>query len=439
MELNPSQIEHIEYILKNMDDSVCVTDMNGDMIYANPAAEKLFGLSIQSHGKIWDAIPFVEGNDALIQLFIDGVMEKTESIRALVDYVNNDGTLHHLHVTLRCGSGESGMVVIVISDLTHLTRVHSAFARYTSPEIAAYVLTAPDGEKQGGHAREASILISDLRGFTAMSTHLSGGALIRVLNHYFECMAAVIQRFGGTIIEFLGDGIFVVFGAPNDMPDHAEAAVACAVEMQSEMAAVNAWNRQEGYPDLAMGIGISSGSVVVGNIGSDKKMKYGCMGETVNMAGRLETFSISGEIYISEETRKRISRNLVILSEKSFMPKGGRQEMKIYNVAGIGEEHVLAHAGEKPRWKALPQAKEVLFYFLDGKCVNMTPNRGRLTDISEDEKFGMLETSAEMETMKDLMLKLDGRDVYAKVVEEKEGGYSLGFTGKPEDFSALLA
>ena len=435
MELDRNQIG---YILENMDDIVCMTDMNGELIYANPAAEKLFGLSIRSGGKIWDAIPFVEGNDALIQLFIDGVMEKTESIRALVDYVNNDGTLHHLHVTLRCGSGEAGMVLIVISDLTHLTRVHSAFARYTSPEIAAYVLTAPDGEKQGGYAREASILISDLRGFTALSTRLSGAALIRVLNHYFECMAAVIERFGGTIIEFLGDGIFVVFGAPNEMKDHAEAAVACAVEMQNEMAAVNAWNRGEGYPDLAMGIGISSGTVVVGNIGSDKKMKYGCMGETVNMAGRLEAFSISGQIYISEETKKRISRKLVILGENSFMPKGGRQEMKIFNIAGVGEEHVLADAGEKPRWKALSTAKEVLFYLLEGKRVNMTPHRGRLTGISEDEKFGRLETEVRLEAMKDLMLKLDGRDVYAKVVEEEENGCCLGFTEKPEDFSALL-
>lgn len=264
-------MEKIRYILTNMEDAVCVTGMDGGLLYANPAATKLFGLDARKHPKIWEAIPFVEENDALIQLFIDGITESTKSIHSLVDYVNNEGMLFNLHVTLTCETDDSGMILIVIHDLTSLTKVHSAFERYTSPEIADYVLSTPGGSKQGGQDRDVSILMSDLRGFTAMSTRLSSGDLITMLNHYFGIMADVIRRHGGTIIEFLGDGIFVVFGAPRELPDHATAAVSCAVEMQNAMDSVNAWNLEQGYPGLEMGIGINSGLVVVGNIGSDRK------------------------------------------------------------------------------------------------------------------------------------------------------------------------
>ena len=147
----------VHYILNNMEDAVCLTEMNGELVYANPAAERLFGLDMDGRAKIWDAIPYVEGNDALIQLFIDGVMEKKKPLRAVVDYVNNEGARFHLHVTLTCESEESEMILIVIHDLTSLIKVHSAFERYTSPEIADFVLTTPDGEKQGGKAwRSAS-------------------------------------------------------------------------------------------------------------------------------------------------------------------------------------------------------------------------------------------------------------------------------------------
>ena len=247
--------EQMNYILKSMNEAVCLTNLEGEVTYANRAAEKLFGIRAEDRQKIWEAIPFESKNDALIQLFIDGVMEKKGSMRSMVDYLNREGDLFHLYVNLTCDPSEAGVFVIVINNLTQLINAHSAFARYTSPEIANYVLTAPEGQKQGGQEREVSILMSDLRGFTAMSTHLESTDLITLLNHYFEAMSAVISRYGGTVIEFLGDGIFVVFGAPSEMQDHASRAVGCAVDMQNAMAEVNAWNREQGYPELAMGIG----------------------------------------------------------------------------------------------------------------------------------------------------------------------------------------
>ena len=434
-ELTPGQMD---YILKSMNEAVCLTGMDGELIYANRAAEKLFGIHADDHKRIWDAIPFEAGNDALIQLFIDGVSEKKGSRRSLVDYINNEGEVFHLNVSLTCDSGESGLILIVVNNLTHLLNAHSAFARYTSPEIANYVLTSPEGGKQGGQEREVSILMSDLRGFTAMSTHLASTDLITLLNHYFESMSAVIRRFGGTVIEFLGDGIFVVFGAPSDMPEHATAAVSCAVEMQNAMAEVNAWNREQGYPELAMGIGISSGTVVVGNIGSDRKMKYGCMGETVNLAGRMETFSIGGQIHISEDTRRLLPDELTIIGENTFMPKGGRAEMKIYNITGIGKNRRLHDAGGKTDWLTVPDGEEVLIFIMDGKTVDMTPHPGKLTRISADGKHCMLAAGTSLKLLQDLMIRIDGQDVYAKVTDCRENEYQVSFTMMEEKTAELL-
>lgn len=427
MKLSPEQIQ---YILMNTEDAVCLTGMGGELLYSNAAAEKLFGIHADGHTKIWNAIPIEAGNDALVQLFINGVMEKKDSLRSLVDYINNEGKRFQLLVNLTCGSEESRTVLIVISDLTHEMRAHTALARYTSPEIADYVMTAPEGTKQGGQEREVSILMSDLRGFTAMSTHLSPIELITELNHYFEIMSDVIRRYGGTIIEFLGDGIFVVFGAPSDMPEHASAAVSCALDMQNSMTEVNAWNREQGFPELNMGIGISSGMCVVGNIGSGNRMKYGCMGETVNLAGRMESFCIGGQIHISEETRKRVPEELIIAGEDTFMPKGGREAMKYYNISGIGKSRTLETTEDSIQWKAPAKIPEIEFYLLDGKVVEMESCAGQLAKISEDEKYGLLTTEIPLKPKQDIMIRKESRDLYAKVICPEDNGYRIGFTMK---------
>ena len=430
--------DQMDYILKSMNEAVCLTGMDGELIYANRAAEKLFGIHAGNHKRIWDAIPFEAENDALIQLFIDGVSEKKGSFRSMVDYVNNEGDVFHLYVNLTCEPADSGLILIVINDLTHLINAHSAFARYTSPEIANYVLTAPEGKKQGGQEREVSILMSDLRGFTALSTRLSSTDLIELLNHYFECMNAVIRRFDGTVIEFLGDGIFVVFGAPADLPDHALLAVSCAVEMQNAMEEVNAWNRERGYPELAMGIGVNSGVCVVGNIGSGNKMKYGCMGETVNLAGRLESFCLGGQILVSEDTRNMIRTDLTIVREKSFIPKGGRGETKFYRITGIGEKRILKTDGEAIEWKNLPTAAEVTFSLLAGKIVGRNKYNGQITKISADERFGVIETGTALEPLRDLMIRAGDQVLYAKVLDSEGNGYRIGFTEKQGSLAELL-
>ena len=432
--------DQMNYILRSMKEAVCLAGKDGELIYANHAAEKLFGIQAGNHRRIWDAIPFEAENDALIQLFLDSVVRKKGSMRSMADYVNNDGDVFHLYVNLTCEPEDNGLILVVINDLTHLINAHSAFARYTSPEIANYVLTAPEGKKQGGQEREVSILMSDLRGFTAKSTNLSSTDLITMLNHYFESMSEVIRRFQGTVIEFLGDGIFVVFGAPTDLPigDSASMAVACAVEMQNAMTEVNEWNRDHGYPELAMGIGINSGRCVVGNIGSGNRMKYGCMGEAVNLAGRMESLSIGGQINITENTKKAIPADLAISGEHSFFPKGGRREMKFYHITGIGQNRIRKAGGEKVAWKELPATAKVFFSLLDGKIVQRARYEGQLKKISADETYAILETETVLNLLRDLMIRIGGQTVYAKVLDKEESGYRIGFTEKQGSLTEIL-
>ena len=418
--------EQIKYIFENTDDAVCVVSSSGVLMDSNPSAEKLFGIPANSNIKIWDAIPYVEGNDDLIQLFIDAVTQKLTSQEAIVDYVSNEGQVHNLHVRLTYYKGDVSLYLIVITDLTKLIKVESAFARYTSPDIADYVLTTSEGQKRGGVTQEVTILMSDLRGFTALATTMSAQRLINLLNHYFEKMVSVIEKYHGTVIEFLGDGIFVVFGAPKEWPDHAALAVSCGIEMQNAIKEVNEWNRENGYPDLEMGIGINTGSVVVGNIGSEKKMKYGCMGSPVNTAGRLEALTIGGQLLITENTRQLLKEDIEYISDGAFLPKGSTKELKYYEVAGMGSL-TLDVRGRDIEWgEEVPE--ECSFFMLEAKTVIEEELKGTILKASKDLKFAVLKTDRELPLRQNIMVQKNGSRIYAKVIRKEPEGYIVCFT-----------
>ena len=146
--------------------------------------------------------------------------------------------------------------------------------------------------------------MSDLRGFTALAARLTPREVIEFLNLYLEAMVDVISRYEGTIDEIIGDAILVIFGAPLACDDHAAKAVACGLAMQLAMAEVNQRLAAKGAAELEMGIGIHTGRVIVGNIGSLRRTKYAAVGSNVNLAGRIESFTTGGQLLISESTRE---------------------------------------------------------------------------------------------------------------------------------------
>ncbi|MCR5542838.1 MAG: PAS domain-containing protein [Eubacterium sp.] len=420
----------ISFIIKNTDDAICIISSSGNLLFTNPAAEELFGISAENNMKIWKAIPYVSTNDDLLQIFIDAVSQKMNSHEGIVDYTNNDGNVFNLHVRMKHFEDELSVYLIVITNLTQLFKVKSAFSRYTSPDIAEYVLSTPDGQKRGGKQKNVSILMSDLRGFTALSTQMPSDDLIVMLNHYFEIMSAIIDKYHGTIIEFLGDGIFVVFGAPKDYSDHASLALKCAVEMENAMTQVNEWNKEMIYPELEMGIAINSGLVVVGNIGSEKKMKYGCMGETVNIAGRVESLTVGGQIYITEHTKKLIPEKLNISLESSFLPKGAKKELNIYEIAGIGDMNYENAMSKVIEWTDATDTEGISFFKLDGKVVVEKEYKGNFSKISKDKKYAILLTDTDLEDRQNIMISKNDNTSYAKIVKKESEGYRIRFTTK---------
>ena len=165
-------------------------------------------------------------------------------------------------------------------------------------------------------------MMTDLRGFTALSERLEPEQVVQMLNSYFEVMVDVVLQYNGTINEIIGDALLVIFGAPQQMPDRAQRAIACSIEMQNAMKEVNERNKKMGLPELEMGIGLNDAEVIVGNIGSSKRSKYGVVGSGVNLASRIESYTVGGQVFISESLRKEVGEVLRIDGQLEVFPKG---------------------------------------------------------------------------------------------------------------------
>jgi class 3 adenylate cyclase len=215
--------------------------------------------------------------------------------------------------------------------------IRETFGRFVTEEVAARILADPSRVRLGGEQRQVTILMSDLRGFTALSEQLGPEATVDLLNRYLSCMCEVILKHRGTIGEFIGDGILVLFGAPESGEDDAHRALACAIEMQL---ALERFNETEGQA-LDMGIGIDSGTVIAGNVGSDKRMKYGVVGDAVNLAARIESATVGSQVLLSEATRSLVGDAAVVGPEFELRAKGRREPLRCCPLLGLGKPYDL--------------------------------------------------------------------------------------------------
>lgn len=220
--------------------------------------------------------------------------------------------------------------------------IRDVFGRYLTDEVAETLLDSPEGLNLGGERREITILMADIRGFTNISSHRAPEEVVTMVNNFLSVMTDVIITYGGTIDEFIGDAILVLFGAPNAMSDHAEKAVACAIAMEQAMNRVNELNRAAGLPEIGTGIGINTGEVIVGNIGSERRAKYGVVGHHVNFTARIESYTAGGQILISERTLVACGNMVQTRGEISVRPKGIDEEVRLFDVASIGAPYHLA-------------------------------------------------------------------------------------------------
>jgi adenylate cyclase len=318
-------------------------------------------------------------------------------------------------------------------------QIRHTFGRYLSSEIVNILLESPEGIKLGGERRYITLLTSDLRGFTAISEKISPEEVVKILNFYLGCMANVITQYQGTIDEFMGDGILVLFGAPIKRQDDAERAVACAVAMQLEMDLVNGQMQEWGYPHLEMGIGINTGEVVVGNIGSEKRTKYGVVGSEVNLTYRIESYTIGGQILISEKTLKEIAIELKIREQKQVTPKGVKIPLTIYQIGGINGKYNLYLPQEEEPYVNLSEPIPIQYSLLHEKDISQTISEGKIVKLSPKGAQVVIDSnySTFPDYLKNIKLNFldleNEEDVYAKVIssEPDRECFNVYFTHLP--------
>jgi class 3 adenylate cyclase len=314
--------------------------------------------------------------------------------------------------------------------------IRDTFGRYLSSEVVEELLGSPEGLKMSGENREVTFLVSDLRGFTALTSRLSPHEVIEIMNRYFEYMVEIIGRYRGTVNEFMGDGILAFFGAPLCADDDPERAVACAIELK--------------LPELAMGIGINTGEAVVGNIGSEQRASYGAVGTPINAAYRIESFTVGGQILISPSTYEKVQSRISIIGTKEVKFKGLDEPVVLYDVAGIGEPYRVF----LPKKKAAPLTRlnpplPIECFRVESKIVSDTAIAGRITHLAENSAEVVLDQKLSPYTNLRIVLAppetSELTELYAKVLPHDKPDDSatnhrtlLQFTSIPQDTKDFL-
>jgi adenylate cyclase len=221
------------------------------------------------------------------------------------------------------------------ADVLAKRRLRDALSRYVSPEVAARIERNPADLE--GERRQVSILFTDLRGFTTLSERMAPDQMAARLTEYFDAMTAVIFPRRGMVNDFIGDAILAVFGAPLDDPAHARHAIESALAMQETLAGLNRRWEAEGLPSLRMGLGIHTGEVFAGNVGRAGKVKYSVVGDTVNLASRVEGLNkeMGTTMLVTEATYRAAGPDLVVKDRGPISVKGRAEPVRVYEVIGL--------------------------------------------------------------------------------------------------------
>ncbi|MGD8384102.1 MAG: adenylate/guanylate cyclase domain-containing protein [Lysobacterales bacterium] len=284
--------------------------------------------------------------------------------------------------------------------------IRKVFGRYLSDEVVEQILESDDGMQMGGGKREVTIMMTDIRGFSMLSQQLDPQDCVKMLNNYFGVMTPLIQKYNGVIDEFLGDAILAIFGAPVANDRHAEHAVACALEMQQAMHEVNLNNQRWGLPDIEMGIALNTGEVVVGNIGSESRSKYGVVGHHVNLTARIESFTVGGQVMASEYTVKALQPEIDTPRSLEIEAKGISGRLMIHEIGAIGDPYHLRLDTAEVEAKPLRAALPVTFNRLSGKAIADEQVDGQL--VAAAGRIAHLATRATLEAMSNLRMRVSG-------------------------------
>jgi adenylate cyclase len=323
--------------------------MSGSEVSANAIATALDGFPLQSSPLALDLLLIT-----LMGILAPLASYRLSPIRALILGLAA-GVLYLLAAQLAFDSGRiipvvypmialglslvGSLLVYYVREALIRRRVRDTFARFVPEAVVGQVLAQTDDDlRLAGRRMEVTVLFSDIRGFTTFSEARDPGEVLRILNRYHEEMTEAVMGHGGTLVSFMGDGIMAVFGAPIEQADHADRAYAAATEMlATRLPGFNRWMREQGVEEeFQIGIGLNSGPVMAGNVGSRRRLEYTTIGDTVNTAARLEgmTKGTGHSLLLADSTYERLAANDGELAFVDSLPVRGRaEEIKVWSLA----------------------------------------------------------------------------------------------------------
>jgi len=309
--------------------------------------------------------------------------------------------------------------------------IRETFGRYLSNKVVDEILESPKGRQIGGTRKIVTVLMTDLRGFTSLSETRDPEEMVQLLNRFLEKMSVIIHKYDGIIDEIIGDAILAIFGAPESHGNDPERAVACALEMQNALIPLNNEILESGYPPLEMGIGINTGAVIVGNIGSELRMKYGIVGAAVNTAARIESNSIGGQVLVGKSTYEHVRGYVKADPAQTAMMKGMKKPLVFYSVFAIESKYIVLLKSPVEEKMGLPIKIPFQCWKIKDKKIDLIPLTGET--ISMDGKKIDARIPSGLEIFTDIRLKFDFcidahcfEDIYAKSIPlEKEGEKSF--------------
>lgn len=272
--------------------------------------------------------------------------------------------------------------------------------------------------------REVTILLADLRGFTSITATYPAGTVIEILNRCLSRLSEVVFRHQGVIDKFMGDSIMVLFGAPVTRPDDVQRALHCAIEMQFAMQTINQMHRSNGLPELYMGIGINTGNVMAGTIGTKAYSEYTVIGDEVNLASRIEAFTLRGQVLISQTTYER-SKGFVIASDAMQVHvKGKNKPVALRELLAIPSLGLEVPRQEIRRSHRIGVSLPLSYWVVQNKIVMPERIFGTVCDVGY---YGILaQVDREMPIYSEVKLEFElplvgfhVTDLYAKVVNMK--------------------
>lgn len=292
--------------------------------------------------------------------------------------------------------------------------------------------------KQSAEKKNVSILLADIRGFTAITESYSARVVMEMLNRYFAVMTDVVLRYGGTIDKFMGDSIMVLFGAPTEQSDDVERAIACAVHMQQAMTEFNNQNRKMDLPDIYIGIGINSGEVMAGELGCELHKEYTVIGDEVNLVSRIEAQSLRGQILLSQNTYNLACDFVETGAPNEVQVKGKRESVRLYELLSTSRPQMTVPRREvRKSPRVAVHDMPLAFQVLDGKTVKEEVYTGHVIDLGYHGMLAhvpfALTPGCEIQIMLAIqLLDVQTTHMYARVigVQEVSDGYqaSMEFT-----------